>query len=930
MILNGAGNSSAGVGGDAAGDVLTNIENLTGSANSDQLTGDSGNNVLVGGGGNDILSGAGGNDTLYGSLGNDTLIGDAGADVLIGGTSTTDSAGGSDWASYAGSAAAVTVNLTDANSDGLADAIGAGGDAAGDAYYFINNLLGSVSNDILTGNANANSLIGGLGNDTLIGSAGVDVLIGGTSTTDSAGGSDWASYASSAAVTVNLTDADSNGLADVAGAGGDAAGDTYYYINNLLGSANSDTLTGNANANSLTGDLGNDTLYGGLGNDTLIGGAGADVLIGGTSTTDATGGSDWASYAGSTAVTVDLTDANSNGLAEATGAGGDAAGDTYYYINNLLGSANNDTLTGNANANSLLGGAGNDTLAGGAGADVLIGGSSTTDSAGGSDWASYATSTFGVAVNLTDTNSDGLADATGAGGDAAGDTYYYINNLLGSANNDTLTGNANANSLVGGAGNDTLYGDGGNDVLIGGTGNDLLYDGDTTVAMASTLNGGVGVADMVSYAYWAGGAGFVFDLSNGGILSNGALTSAEVKLDTLIGIEIYQGTNYADTFYAGGFADTFSGGNGNDDFYMDANTTAVDSISGGSGLDKVSYTAYSTGVTLNISTGVNSGGALNDVFAADIEQWDLSGGNDSFTASNSGFAWTVWGNAGNDTLTGSSVSADVLYGGDGNDYLNGKAGNDTLIGGAGNDTLASDSGADVLIGGTSTADSVGGSDWADYTIAGFASPVTVNLTDANSDGLADAAGVGGTAAGDTYYYINNLLGSVYNDTLTGNANANSLVGAAGDDILNGGGGADNLYGGTGADTLIVATNDLVSSIINGGTDASIDILQITGIAGGSTLDLSTFDANVTSIEKLDIKDGVNSALTLGLTDIQAMVDNGNASSLTIRMDTGDSLSFNLAANDSVSSTFDPTFGITQYTFSNSLSLATATLDLVTV
>lgn len=96
------------------------------------------------------------------------------------------------------------------------------------------------------------------------------------------------------------------------------------------------------------------------------------------------------------------------------------------------------------------------------------------------------------------------------------------------------------------------------------------------------------------------------------------------------------------------------------------------------------------------------------------------------------------------------------------------------------------------------------------------------------------------------------------------------------------------------------------------------------------LDLSTFDANVTSIEKLDIKDGINSALTLGLTDIQAMVDNGNASSLTIRMDTGDSLSFNLAANDSVSSTFDPTFGITQYTFSNSLSLATATLDLVTV
>lgn len=128
------------------------------------------------------------------------------------------------------------------------------------------------------------------------------------------------------------------------------------------------------------------------------------------------------------------------------------------------------------------------------------------------------------------------------------------------------------------------------------------------MAMASTLDGGVGIMDTVSYSYWAGGAGFAFDLSNGGILSNGALTSAEVKLDTLVGIENYQGTNYDDTFYAGGFADTFSGGNGNDDFYMDANTTAVDQISGGNGIDKVSYTAYSTGVTLNISTGVNSGG----------------------------------------------------------------------------------------------------------------------------------------------------------------------------------------------------------------------------------------------------------------------------------------------------------------------------------
>ncbi len=249
----------------------------------------------------------------------------------------------------------------------------------------------------------------------------------------------------------------------------------------------------------------------------------------------------------------------------------------------------------------------------------------------------------------------------------------------------------------------------------------------------------------------------------------------------------------------------------------------------------------------------------------------------------------------------------------------GGGGNDTLTGGVGNDTLIGGTGADTLIGGTSTTDAAGGSDWASY--ASSAAGVTVDLTDANNDGKADAAGLGGDAAGDSYYYINNLQGSANNDVLTGNANDNTLIG---------GGGADTLSGGGGADTLVVATADLVNTVVDGGSaDTSIDTLQLTGMAAGTTLDLSTFDANVSSIEKLDIKDGTNSTLALGLNDIQAMVDNGNASSLTIRMDSGDTLSFNLAANDTVSSSFDPTFGTTHYTFSNSVSLATATLDLVT-
>ena len=111
-------------------------------------------------------------------------------------------------------------------------------------------------------------------------------------------------------------------------------------------------------------------------------------------------------------------------------------------------------------------------LAGGAGADALTGGA-------GIDTANYAGSAAGVTVNL----------ATGAtlGGDAQGDTFSGIEQVLGSAQGDTLTGDAGANTLWGGAGDDVLSGGAGADMLKGGGGNDTFaYAGvaDSTVAAA--------------------------------------------------------------------------------------------------------------------------------------------------------------------------------------------------------------------------------------------------------------------------------------------------------------------------------------------------------------------------------------------------------------------------------------------------------------
>ena len=158
--------SGAGTAGDAAGDVLLSIENLTGSGFADTLSGDGGANLLDGGAGNDSLSGG---------AGNDTLIGGAGADTLDGGS-------GSDTASYAASAAAVAVDL--------ASGSGTVGDAAGDLLLSIEYLTGGSGNDTLTGDGGANRLDGGAGNDVLEGRAGNDTLIGGS-------GSDTAVYSGS-------------------------------------------------------------------------------------------------------------------------------------------------------------------------------------------------------------------------------------------------------------------------------------------------------------------------------------------------------------------------------------------------------------------------------------------------------------------------------------------------------------------------------------------------------------------------------------------------------------------------------------------------------------------------------------------------------------------------------------------------------------
>ena len=98
-----------------------------------------------------------------------------------------------------------------------------------------------------------------------------------------------------------------------------------------------------------------------------------------------------------------------------------------------------DVLRGLGGNDMLFGGSGNDLLNGGSGADTLVGGP-------GSDTADYSSSPAAVMVNLQ----TGL----GSGGDAQGDILNGVENIIGSAFNDTLAGDSGANTLAGGMGAD--------------------------------------------------------------------------------------------------------------------------------------------------------------------------------------------------------------------------------------------------------------------------------------------------------------------------------------------------------------------------------------------------------------------------------------------------------------------------------------------
>jgi Ca2+-binding RTX toxin-like protein len=351
-----------------------------------------------------------------------------------------------------------------------------------------------------------------------------------------------------------------------------------------------------------------------------------------------------------------------------------------WYSWSIYGNAGDDTLVGGPGSDYIDGGDGNDILRGGFGGyDTFYGGA-------GVDTVSYdlfPASFGGVNANLT-TGATNFPNS----GTPLTNTLLSIENLIGSAGNDTLTGNLFTNRLDGGDGNDLLdYGGGGNDTLDGGNGIDTVTYGSYSGAI---------------YADLANGSTYV--LANDGI---------NIFVNTLTSIENLIGSQGNDTILGSAADNYLQGGTGND------------SISGGSGND-----------TLDGGSGNDTliGGLGNDVYyvdsVGDVVQEAPNQGTETVFAS---ISYTLGANVENLTLTGTSnlngignELDNLIQGNAGNNYLVAGDGNDTMIGGAGQDFMYGGAGNDILNGyggAVGETDQLTGGTGADTFIVGDATKV---------------------------------------------------------------------------------------------------------------------------------------------------------------------------------------------------------------
>ena len=444
-------------------------------------------------------------------------------------------------------------------------------------------------------------------------------------------------------------------------------------IENAIGGSGADTLRGNAGNNRLTGGQGNDTIDGGLGTDTVVynnarsaytitwnGRVGTVTGPEGTDTltnveflqfTDQTIA---AQPTGGLLVAGDIT----NNTIDGTG-----FGDT------LGGLGGNDILNGMGGNDTLDGGTGNDTLNGGDSDDFLIGGLGNDALLGGVGWdiADYTGAGAAITANLN----TGLA--TGAAGT---DTLSSIEELRGSAFNDTLTGNAQANILRGGGGVDAISGGAGNDQLFAGPGGEAGGAPDIVKAQG-TANGARGTAVSID-------AGFDLmarsDVANATTVPHATVTAVSHGGREYYAVTIPAGATVSFDIDGATFDSTLRIFDGSGAELASNDDAAVGD--GGSSTDSA--------VTFTFPTG--------GVYYIQVGEW-LSNQGGAFTEGPvpAGQSYTLHVSVPGHAVAPIIQVGSTMDGGEGDDIITGGSGADTLIGGAGSDTLNGGDAVDVAL-----------------------------------------------------------------------------------------------------------------------------------------------------------------------------------------------------------------------------------------
>lgn len=567
--------------------------------------------TINGGAGNDYIEGGPGDDTLIGGTGIDTVSYAAAPAVVVVGAVTG-----------ATTLVGVTVNLATA---GPQNTVAAGVDTLSG----IENIIGTLYDDTLIGDANDNVIEGlsgadvinaGAGNDTIVDVVGADTINGGAGTDT---------------IRLRATSADLNAMTNAALVNVeaiDASASTTAVTINLANQTEGFTITGTALADTFTGGSGNDTIVGVVGADTIDGGAGTDTIR-------------------LTATSADLNAMTNARLVnlEAIDASTAAAGVTVSLANQTEGF----TFTGSAFADTFTGGSGNDTIVGVVGADTINGGAGTDTIR-----LTATSAALNAMLNAALTNVEAIDASTAAAGVVVNVGLQAEGfAITGSAFNDTLTGGGGVDNINAGAGDDTIVGVVGADTVNGGAGIDTIRLTATSAALNAMTNAALTNVEAID--------------------ASTATSGVTVSLANQTEGFTFTGSAFADTFTGTGAADTIVG------------VVGGDTINGGGGTDTIRLTGTSTALNALSNAALTNVEAINASTATAGVTVNLTNQTEGFVFTGSGFNDSLTGGSGADNLAG-GAGVDTINGGGGNDTINGGLGNDVLTGGVGNDIFRFD------------------------------------------------------------------------------------------------------------------------------------------------------------------------------------------------------------------------------------------------